>query len=396
MVEKMILSDKQKEAIKLIEDWFKGKTQEFVVAGYAGAGKTTIAKFIAQDISNTVFCAYTGKAANVLREKGCEPAGTIHGFLYSISDADKKKIQKLETELQECLANNENKAAAAIIDLLELLKKPKFSLNMESDLKLANLVIVDEYSMLDSKIITDLRKVCRKILYLGDPFQLPPITGECSLQPDLFLTEVHRQALDSPIIRAATDVREGRRLNFCIGDAFTFARKRDIAPEIFLNADQVIVGRNNTRTAWNKRFREIKGYAEKGILPQVGEKVICLKNNHIAGLFNGMIETVAKESVQQKGYYDLYLDGYSLSSFYQVWDGDIIITKEKYNFQNYFHRALERFDYAWCITAHKSQGSEFNDVVVYNEPIGNALDRQKWLYTSITRAKNKLTLVQPE
>ena len=383
------LSEKQKDALKEIEKWFKGKEQTFALAGYAGTGKTTIAKYIAQNINNVAFCAYTGKAANVLREKGCQPAGTIHGFLYSISERQKKEIETLQERLIEAMEKGNKKLVNELTLILEEKKKVRFTLNTESDLKYSNLVIVDEYSMLDNKIISDLQRVCKKILYLGDPFQLPPIAGECSIKPNLLLTEIHRQALESPIIRASIDVREGRKLKYCLGEEFTFASKKEIAPEIFLNAEQVLVGRNNTRTTWNKRFRQIKGFNEP--LPQAGEKVICLKNNHEASLYNGMIEKVVAESIKHSGYFDLFLKGMEA----QVWNGDILGSNKVYDYNSPYDRALERFDFAYCITVHKSQGSEWNDIVVYNEPIGRPEERAKWLYTAITRAKKKLTVVQP-
>ncbi len=387
------LSEKQKDAVQQIERWFKGKEQKFVVAGYAGTGKTTIAKYIAANKKDVIFCAYTGKAANVLREKGCSPAGTIHGYLYSVTEGQKRKIAQLREQLQNAIEKGNSKLVAELTLIIAEKTQPKFDLNYESELKDADLVIVDEYSMLDAKIIGDLQKICKKILYLGDPFQLPPVSGECTIKPDLFLTEIHRQALESQIIRASIDVREGRRLNFCSSDEFTFARKQDVDPKVFMEADQLIVGRNNTRYTWNKRFRQIKGFSGEEF-PQKGEKVICLKNNHLAGLFNGMIETVTKNSVAGNGYFELFLNE-NPASFYQVWNGDIQLTSEKYDYQNKFHRALERFDYAYAITCHKSQGSEFNNVVVYNEPIGKGEEYKRWQYTAITRAKEKLTLVQP-
>ncbi len=388
------LSPEQKQAALEIDRWLAGSVQEFVVAGYAGTGNTTLAKLIAGNKSGVVFCAYTGKAANVLREKGCEPAGTIHGFLYSLSDREKAAIIELQEKLQEAISKGESKIVAEITALLEEKRKPKFSLNMESDLKYAKLVIVDEYSMLDEKIIADLRKVCKKILYLGDPYQLPPVSGkECAFKPDIFLTEIHRQALENPIIRASIDIREGRRLNYCATDQFTYAIKKHVAPEVFLNANQIIVGRNNTRQLWNKRFREIKGFAGAKF-PMRGEKVICLKNNHVAGLYNGMIDIVVRDSVAFNGYFNLYLNE-APSAFIQVWNGDILNSQEQYDYTNQFHKSLERFDFAYAITCHKSQGSEFDNVLVYNEPIGKGEERVRWQYTAITRAKNKLTLVQP-
>lgn len=69
----MILSSGQTDAVDAIMRWYKSDEKRFVLAGYAGAGKTTLAKHVASLIgeNDVIFCAFTGKAANVLRDKGC-------------------------------------------------------------------------------------------------------------------------------------------------------------------------------------------------------------------------------------------------------------------------------------------------------------------------------------
>lgn len=388
------LSNGQKDAVAEFEKWFKGPDQTFAIAGYAGTGKTTIAKYIAEMIGDVMFCAYTGKAANVLREKGCEPANTIHGYLYSISERQKKKIKRLQEQMAEASVAGNVKEVAKLRAAIAELKKPKFDVNYDSDLKYTKLVIVDEYSMLSKKIIKDLQKVCKKILYLGDPFQLPPIgEKDCEIKPDIFLTEIHRQALESNIIRAATSVRNGGRLNYMHEHDMIYAPRHEIKPEAYFKADQVIVGRNTTRHTCNDWFRKYHNYSDSR-LPKKGEKVICTKNNHFIGLYNGMIMDVAQDSSGNDDYFKLYF-GDGREEYYQVFSPDILRSGVDYDFANKHHRVLERFDYAYAITCHKSQGSEFENLLVYNEPVGNAEDRARWLYTAITRAKTKLTLVQP-
>ncbi len=354
----MILSPAQIKIFDQIMHWYKGSKQTFVLAGYAGTGKTTLAKYIAEAIGeeSVVFCAYTGKAVNVLREKGCHRATTIHGAIY-----------KLEGEDEED-------------------KTPYFSLNYNSDIKKANLVIVDEYSMLSKEIIIDLHKLADKILYLGDPFQLPPVNGQCDLEPNAFIHEIHRQALDSDIIRSATLVRENKKLNYCNTPEFSYMPSTELAPEAYLEADQVIVGYNHTRNTWNDRFRLRLGF--EGVYPNKGEKLICLKNNREHGLFNGMIGASTKKAKLKGGVLRLSFD--DLKNL-EVWSGDF----ERNLVPDYASKFLDRFDYAYTITCHKSQGSEFDKVVIYNQPVGKGIERQRWLYTAITRGKKKVTLVEP-
>lgn len=392
------LSNGQQKAFDDVMAWHKGPEQEYVVGGYAGAGKTTIAKVIAEAIGadNTIFCAFTGKAANVLREKGCSNAGTCHSYLYSLLDHDREVIKQLEADIETARKGQNFTRMDALLMMLEekrlAYRRPKFELNPESPLKYAKLVIVDEFSMLSEELITDLRKTAKKILYLGDPFQLPPVQGQCILTPTAFLTEIHRQALESPIIRAATDVREGRALKFCNEPGFRYQPKRAIAPEEYAMATQIIVGKNNTRQMWNQRFREKKGL-EAMDLPRAAEKMICLKNEPALGLFNGMIgyaQTNARNPVGERYTLD-FEDNLGLPVFL----GDIRGDSGKYDGYNSEHRKLQRFDFAYAITCHKSQGSEFDDVLVYNEPIGRGEEGRRWLYTAITRAVNRCVLVEP-
>lgn len=380
----MNLSPQQQQAFDKIMGWHGMSDQRFVLAGYAGAGKTTLARQIAEEIGmdRTIFCAYTGKAANVLREKGCKKSSTIHGAIYKL-DGDEDDCPTCDGSGKAHGLTCRNCGGDGIVK-----GQPRFMLDQDSDVRHAKLVIVDEYSMLPADIRNDLESFGSKILYLGDPFQLPPVKGECDLQPDFFIEEIHRQALESPIIRYATDVRQGRKLSFCNHPEFVYAKRSDVAPETYDQADQIIVGYNDTRTKWNARFREKLGF--EGIYPKKGDKIICTKNNREEGLFNGMIgyaEADAEPSNDEE-----ILITFDGKRNLQTWDG---------NFRGVDGMPprecakLNRFDYAYAITCHKSQGSEFDHVLIYNQPIGKGVERDRWLYTAITRGKNKVTLVQP-
>ena len=182
----MSWSPQQEGALKAVADWMKrGEPQIFRLFGYAGAGKTTLARQLAEDAEGEVaFAAFTGKAALVLRSKGCKGARTIHSLIYRPRDA--------ETE------------------------EPTFVLNEDSAAAKASLVIIDECSMVDEALGRDLLSFGKPVLVLGDPAQLPPVRGGgffTETEPDVMLTEVHRQAADNPIIRMSMTVREGGRLD---------------------------------------------------------------------------------------------------------------------------------------------------------------------------------------
>lgn len=350
------LSPEQTEAFDNIMKWYeKGSKKTYALAGYAGTGKTTLSKFIQERIGSVLFLAYTGKAVNVLMNKGCYNSATLHSALYK-------------------LVNDKN-------------GKLEFRLDENSSVKSYDLVIVDEYSMVPDDIINDLEFMANKVLYLGDPFQLPPINGDEIVKADFFLTKIHRQALDSNIIKAATMIRKGKSIPYCNLKDFIHTKQRDLDYELCLEVDQLITGYNKTRRTWNKICRDLKGF--KNPFPEKNEKVICLKNNKERGLYNGMIGYTSDNSID-------YSTGKVAIDFEKhkdliCWKGDFLgenrIPKQ-YNKKN-----IQRFDYAYAITCHKSQGSEFDSILVFNEPVGNdSTDRRRWLYTAITRGSKKVIL----
>src|SRR5690606_32587594 len=167
---------------------------------------------------------------------------------------------------------------------------PTFSLNRQSPVAKAKLIVVDECSMVDEQLGRDLMSFGTPILVLGDPAQLPPIQGGgffTEHEPDHLLTEIHRQARDNPIIRLAMDVREGRE--FMRGDfgAAQVIGREDVTQETVLGADQVLVGTTRTRRRNNQRLRELKGF--NADFPQAGDKLVCLRNDQAKGLLNGSL-----------------------------------------------------------------------------------------------------------
>lgn len=338
----MQLSPQQNQAYDLISAWMQSDVQRFVLAGYAGTGKSTIAGILNTEYSNVHFCAYTGKAAQVLRSKGCDNASTVHGAIYK-------------------LIPGSNPA--------------RFTLDHSSRITKSSLVIVDEFSMLPEEIINDLEKLASKVLYLGDPFQLPPVVGNCILTPDFTLTEVHRQALDSPVLRAATDVRLGKGLGGIRKEGdFALMRMDDVPHTTLLAASQVICRLNDTRVRWNKWFRQQLGFHSP--LPMKGEKLICLQNNHEIGIYNGVTGLAQSDARDHKhSSYEIDFDG---QKDLRIWDGDVTGKAPAYM------KGLERLDYASVITCHKSQGSEYDNVLFMPESRDARL-----IYTGITRAAKR-------
>ena len=234
---------------------------------------------------------------------------------------------------------------------------------------------------------------------LGDPGQLPPISGGgffTEHEPDFLLTEIHRQARDNPIIRLALDVREGRE--FMRGDYGTaqVIGKEDVTQDLVLEADQVLVGTNRTRRRYNQRLRELKGFT--AAYPQAGDKLVCLRNDPAKGLLNGSlwkVMTSSRETVKpginllvspeeddpDRGVAKIKL----LKAVFEEPDAEIPWqTKKRY----------DDFDYGYALTVHKAQGSQWNNVVLFDESFAFKETRQRWLYTAITRAAERLTVVR--
>ena len=260
----------QDAALKAVSDWLKSKPgrgsspQIFRLFGYAGTGKTTLARHLAEGIEGTVkYAAFTGKAALVMRNRGCEGASTIHSLIY--------KAKESSEEI------------------------PSFELWDEAPASRAKLIVVDECSMVDAELGRDLLSFDVPLLVLGDPAQLPPVQGGgffTNAEPDVMLTEVHRQAENDPIVRLSMDVREGRSLVRGTYGETEVVSKSALDPARVIGAEQVLVGRNATRRAYNKRMRERRGFTED--LPVVGDKLVCLRNNRRKALFNGGLWTVTE------------------------------------------------------------------------------------------------------
>lgn len=371
----MAWSPQQEQAIKAVKAWLADPSapQVFRLFGFAGSGKTTLAVHLAADVPGLVlFGCYTGKASLVMRKKGCHNAMTLHSMIY------KPKQDELTGKLH-------------------------FSWNPDSDACWASLIVVDEVSQVDGKMADDLLRYGRKVLVLGDPAQLPPVSGTgffINAEPDFMLTEVHRQAADNPIIRMSMDVREGRGLKpGTYGESQVLLRGsigREALRERVLAADQVLCGINRTRTSLNGRIRELKGIKGDpvGWLPAVGERLVCLRNNREKNLFNGgmwetqRVETYDKyvemrvKSLDEEGMSPV--DVATLRCFFDGTDKDLDWRVKM---------GWDEFTYGWALSVHKSQGSQWNDVLLYDESEVFREDARKHLYTAITRAAERVTVL---
>lgn len=428
----ILLNSQQQEAASLIEDWFKNKTdkeQMFILTGYAGTGKTFLVNYIIDNIlkldkSFVKFVAPTGKAASVIIQRGND-ACTVHRLIYDIrTETVKKEVdgKKIKTK--------------------KLVFKKK--------LKIANykLIVLDEVSMVDSHMMEDLLSFKIPVLACGDPGQLKPVAGTNSYmeKSQYTLTKIVRQDSDNPIINLATRARNKLPIfegNY--GSVLVLNKHKisdSLMKDILTSADQVICGTNSTRDKLNKKIREYLGYNTK--FPENNEKLICITNNWEIyldtdlqyNLVNGTIGTCThfkkmseSDSLATIEFKAEYLDDFTepividsgifeTGNFtYDIHERAILFSNGEYktkkdmkrnesisDLKNYLlsisgnsqvgDEQINHFEYGYAISCHKSQGSEWNNVVLFDESRAFGTDAANWLYTGITRAKKKLIIIK--
>lgn len=359
-------SQQQADALRAVDKWVRDRRgpQVFRLFGYAGTGKTTLAKHIAEGIRGMVcFAAFTGKAALVLRKKGCGEASTIHSLIYKAEDADGGE--------------------------------PSFALNPDSLAAVASLIIIDECSMVDEELGRDLLSFGTKVLVLGDPAQLPPVRGDgyfTSGKPDFMLTDIHRQAADNPIIRMSMNVRSGQRLAPGVyGDSRVITRAQLERDEV-LTADQVLVGMNKTRLAFNARIRKLKGFTSP--MPQNGDRLVCLKNNREKGLLNGSLWDAA--DIIDIGMEKVTLTVKSLDDLPDP--GAVAVPPQFFlgtekELEWWQRKHADEFTFGYALTVHKAQGSQWDNVMLFDESASFRENRAQHIYTGLTRAAERITIV---
>jgi len=403
----IILSPMQNNAKKKTIMWYEiSSEQVFTISGVAGSGKSTIVSAIIDELGlqqfQVAFCTFTGKAALVLNQKG-NRATTIHKLIY---DTQVQNIKDKDGIYRKVAINT---------------KKTQLS-------SLLRLIVIDEAYMVAKHLIKDLMSYGIKILLLGDNGQLKPIGEDNGYfeNPDVLLTEIHRQAADNPIIYLSELARLDKLVKWdwvnrkavlnghltygMLGNKVAIIPKDDIEAGYMLRADQVLCGKNDTRKLLNQEIRDELGFS--GTFPQVGEKIICIKNNwdkeiKVEGVTMNLINGMTGQVIDEPYKFDKHSrthrlgfqpDGATEYSYFP----DILADSEDFKLDyptpvNHKTREMierdekiNKFDFGYAITTHKAQGSQWNKVFVYYEHIYK--QHEKWSYTAITRAADKLIL----
>lgn len=381
------LSAYQQHSLDAILAWFKqkDKARQFItLGGYAGTGKTTLIAHLRKAIeridksTKVGFASYTGKAARVLRTKLIEQhvilpqdtVGTIHSLIYSPIVNDRHEIVGWK-------------------------QKEKLD---------RTLIIIDEASMVDEMIWSNLLSYDIPIIVVGDHGQLPPIKGSFNLieSPELRLDEIYRQARENPIIGLSIQAREhglikmGKYSDTVIKYDMAALEAQEAMQELLNNVTTdtlVLCGYNSTRIKLNKHIRSMLGYESE--TPTTGDRVICLRNNHKKHIYNGMLGTI--QSIKQEDD-NWYMAEIAMDDEERIYK-DLISVKQFHapsglNFTDKRSQTMhgDLFDFGYAITVHKAQGSQAKRVILFEERFKKMSDDEwkRWLYTAVTRAEEEL------
>jgi len=386
------LSKDQTKALKSIIKWYtsENKPQYITLGGYAGTGKTTLIALIKEALINIskrnkkhikiALCSYTGRATQNLKTKlkeemvikGTDTVSTIHGLIYDPIENSKGII-------------------------IGWRKKSEIT---------ADLIIIDEASMIDENIWIDLLSYNVPIIAVGDHGQLPPIKGSFNLMqdPQLKLENIHRQAANDPIIQISIaarkhgNVESGKFSDTVIKysqDDYDYGEANVDLLENYTEDMLILCGYNSTRVKINQFIRSSLGFDTPE--PQVGDRVICLRNNHLKSIYNGMLGTIASILAIDENIYsaDINIDDTKNNYFGKIYapqfnsTDPINFTKDRLKLGK-----ADLFDFGYALTVHKAQGSQAKKVVLFEERFSKMSDDQwkRWLYTGITRAQSELYL----
>ena len=393
---------------------------EAILAGAAGTGKTTVmAVVLSRWGGNVMFLAPTGKAAVRLGEQVGRKASTIHSALYGEAEEERVKGSR-----RDKLHFGEPTAPEGCGP--------------------GTLVVIDEASMVNENLARDVRNTIlatgAALLWVGDHEQLPPVEGTWGVplqRPTACLTQVHRQALESPVLDLATCIRERRGQEFvrwgddCSRTVVTSVQDAVDWSEQDASNRVLLTWTNSVRTKANRMTRAARGLPRQDLV--AGERIICTYNNHGLGTMNGEVFAVRSVEVcepltQACGSrilwvtldenrptprrvlvavetFDAYRPGMSDRRIFQWAFNKVMDRREEANvmaamrwsveelrrWRNEVSTSAMQATYGYCLTVHKSQGSQFPAVGFISCPNFRSFEdadfKRRLTYTAITRAQ---------
>jgi len=384
----LTLSPDQQSALDIILTWWNEPNRQsyLTLGGYAGTGKSTLISVLRRELHRknqelkVAFVSYTGKATRVLQSKIKETKATfpqdsistIHSLIYSPRGGSGGEITGWDL-------------------------RPQIKYD---------LVVVDEASMVDQRIWYDLMSFRVPLLAVGDHGQLPPIAGAFNLmeKPMIRLEKIHRQAEGNPIIHLSLLARQegkippgkhGEGVVKLLKEDYESQEKVESLLNQYDNDTLVLCGYNNTRLKLNNFVRGARGFETPD--PEVNDRVICLRNNHRRGIFNGQLGTLTDIYPQDETWYAAEIEMDDEERAYEGLihrgqfgnNGTVVFSDKKQAMVG------DLFDFGYALTVHKAQGSQARRVLLFEERFKQMDDLtwRRWLYTAVTRAEQELWII---
>lgn len=444
-------TEAQQEAIVDIASTERDVTR---LHGYAGTGKTSVVASQAIGAlerrgATVQVLAPTGKAARVLRSKGLHSASTIHSYLYTPSKRERvawreqwedfsmraaarvpslipllalidgaPPLLDITAEWQALIEQAPKKIADAARSLAEG-KRYELAFSAagaiayyeEVGVPATEVLLIDESSMVSAQVAYDLTRTGSRLVFVGDPAQLPPVRADRSDiamgRPHHLLTKVHRQKGGSPVLELATEIRKS-----------TVPIAPETKPKHLMSLedyDQVLCWRNATREEVNREIRRRLGHRDM-MTPEPGDRLVCIKNTkpkdeEVRQWMNGEQATVLEAHVPRDAEEMVLHLRDDEGAEHEVVSPRRTLSGHRAE-QEYLDRSAwgstdPAFAYGFALTVHKSQGSEWPSVLLIDETASMvsmtertqgrpaALDQaRQWLYTGVTRARDRVDVVR--
>lgn len=374
-----------------------------VITGGPGTGKTTImgvlGEYFRRSKISCVFAAPTGRAAKKLSEACGSEASTIHRLL-----GVRRTINTDDDDLPDDRAGQYNSLLFA---------------HGKDNPIICRVIVIDEMSMVDTMLMRHLLDATDKgtsIILVGDPDQLPSVgCGDilrdllsCRAIPSIRLEALHRQSDDGSIAANANLILEGNEPR-SMGDDFEIisCKSEEEAQETIArlvlehkNDDLIcLTPTKNENVALgtvqlNKLIQALEVKDDIKVLKRgqslvlhIGDKVMQNKNDYSTE----WIDPVTGEVLQ-----GIFNGELGVISDIDPLKGSVTITFDEGKTAEYKGKLLDNIDLAYAVTVHKSQGCEFDRVIIALGKMNALLYKRSLLYTAVTRGKMNVTIVECE
>lgn len=374
-----------------------------VITGGPGTGKTTImgvlGEYFRRSKISCVFAAPTGRAAKKLSEACGSEASTIHRLL-----GVRRTINTDDEDLPDDRSGQYNSLLFA---------------HGKDNPIICRVIVIDEMSMVDTMLMRHLLDATDKgtsIILVGDPDQLPSVgCGDilrdllsCRSIPSIRLEALHRQSDDGSIAANANLILEGNEPKSS-GDDFEIisCKSEEEAQETIArlvlehkNEDLIcLTPTKNENVALgtvqlNKLIQALEVKDDIKVLKRgqslvlhIGDKVMQNKNDYSTE----WIDPVTGEVLQ-----GIFNGELGVISDIDPLKGSVTITFDEGKTAEYKGKLLDNIDLAYAVTVHKSQGCEFDRVIIALGKMNALLYKRSLLYTAVTRGKMNVTIVECE